>query len=93
MFKGKGAPKRMPKLSNKQAEPTPNWLLEIPAKLEITKQELCERKVFDQRRWHSISKTSQEKLQVTSAVVSVWNYLYSEKGGGKLPSLTVKKAV
>ena len=41
MFKGKGAPKRMPKLSNKQAEPTPNWLLEIPTKLEITKQELC----------------------------------------------------
>jgi|JI6StandDraft_1071083.scaffolds.fasta_scaffold605782_1 hypothetical protein len=33
MFKSKGAPRRMPKLSSKQTEQTPNWLLEIPAKL------------------------------------------------------------
>ena len=27
MFKGKGFNKKMPKLSNKQPDPSPNWLL------------------------------------------------------------------
>jgi hypothetical protein len=42
MFKGKGFSKRMPKLSSaKQVEQAPNWLLEIPARLELIKEQLC----------------------------------------------------
>jgi hypothetical protein len=33
MFKNKGFVKKPPKLSVKQPEPIPNWLLEIPAKI------------------------------------------------------------
>ena len=40
MFKGKGFPKKMPKLSQKLPEAPPNWLLEIPSKLDITKEDL-----------------------------------------------------
>jgi hypothetical protein len=61
MFKGKAFNKRMPKLSSSKQVDTPNWLLEIPAKIELTKEELCERRMMDQRRWHSLSKTAEEK--------------------------------
>ena len=82
MFKGKGFPKRKPKLSSKQVEQTPNWLLEIPSRLELTKEELSQRKVMDQRRWKSVAKTDNHRLEVLAAVVTVWNYLFSSKGVG-----------
>jgi hypothetical protein len=60
LFKGKGGVRRMPKLSSKQTESTPHWLLEVPSKLEITKEDLCKRKVLDQRRWKAIAKSNKE---------------------------------
>jgi hypothetical protein len=51
MFKKDTPFRNPPKLSTKQIEQTPNWLLEIPSKLEITIEDVLERKYFDQRRW------------------------------------------
>jgi hypothetical protein len=40
---------------------TQNWLLEIPAKLDITLDDLKKRRVMDQRKWFSVIKTNIDK--------------------------------
>lgn len=47
MFKNKGFVKKPPKLSSRQPEQIPNWLLEIPARIDLTKEEMCMRKVLN----------------------------------------------
>ena len=59
MFKNKGFAKKPPKLSNRQPEQIPNWLLEIPAKIELTKEEMYMRKVMNQKRWMSMAKANE----------------------------------
>ena len=87
MFKGRGNLRKPPKLSSRQAEPTPNWLLEIPAKLDLTKEQLQARKAFDQRRWHCMVKCSDPKDRIAASVASVWNYFFSTKGVGQFEPL------
>ena len=92
MFKKGGGPlKKKPilgsnkNLSNNTQAKTPNWLLEIPAKLDIELNDLYQRKVLDQRRWQSVVKSpDQDPLnRIIASVGSVWNYLCSQKGTGK----------
>ena len=60
MFKGqRNARKPIQSRKNvSEQSKTVNWLLEIPAKLDITREDLEQRKVMDQRRWHSITKAN-----------------------------------
>ena len=41
----------------------------------------------------STVKTSEAKWEVVASVVSTWNYLFSSKGSGELPSLTIREAI
>ena len=94
MFKGK-KPGRKPTLKPKQNEvaKTPNWLLEIPAKLEVTREQIQERRLMDEARWMSVAKALQPNLKYLAAAVSAWNYLYSDKGHGTEKFLSCKKAL
>ena len=51
-------PARRPSKPVVRVQDTPNWLLEIPTKLELTREQLAERKLIDQRKWKSITKGS-----------------------------------
>ena len=66
---------RKPKNKTKETK-SPNWLLEIPAKLDLTIEDIKVRRVMDQRKWISIAKSS-GSLKIIAAVCSCWNYLTS----------------
>ena len=76
-----------------QTKPTKNWLLEIPTRIDITLNDLKERKVFDTKRWMCISRPQYPKSCGISSVVSVWNYLYSRIGTGDLEPLSAEKGM
>ena len=98
MFKkGGNTLKKKPVLgSNKNIgnsnQSTPNWLLEIPAKLDIEIGDLHQRKVFDQRRWHCVVKSPDQKPvnRIIAGIASSWNYLYSQTGNGNKEALRFK---
>lgn len=72
---------RMGKYRGAETNTTPNWLLEIPAKLDISRRELEERRMIDKRRWDSVVKGDKGN-ELVLAAASVWNYLFSTSGVG-----------
>ena len=93
MFKGKKT-FRKPVRKPKEAEvKTPNWLLEIPSKLETTKYDIESRRHMDEARWMSTTKALSPNLKYLASVVSCWNYLHSEKGHGSEKFLSCKRAL
>lgn len=92
MFKGARNARKPPKLFSREQDFTPTWLLEIPAQLDLTKKQLEARKALDQRRWHCVVKSSDSNDRIVASVASIWNYLFSSKGGGNLPPLKLSQA-
>lgn len=93
MFKKREGFARKPTRTKTTQNKTPNWLLQIPAKLDVTLEDLQRKSVMDNRKWLSIAKTNDPDLKIVAAVCSCYNYLFSDKGLGNGKLLTVKKCL
>ncbi|XP_036395959.1 basic immunoglobulin-like variable motif-containing protein [Megalops cyprinoides] len=66
-------------------------LKDIP--LQVTLEEIRQRKVLDLRRWYCISRPQYKTSCGISSLVSCWNFLYSTLGAGSLPPISQEEAL